>query len=1073
MLGLTQLALTLSPSRGSGGTPAPSPSLDVPVVTYADDGTATITNYDAAVTYAGVRDDATTFSIIGDTFTWTATGNVGFFVAVAATRSGYTGAQSDWHFTPEDLLQWRSDFNGTVGTDLNGHDGWAGYNYFGPPGSGNPSAPGSPANGLLKLSGGGALAQYVDASPGVFIKAVTGNDYEIEAEMIINPASNKDGNNFRISARDKGIGGGQTGASRVQLFYEGNGNYSYAGSSTLSIGRNFATGDKMKLRVLGTRAYVYLNGIRPAADVTSNGRDVSAIGTGTFAGLVGSNVNGGGTWPFDRMASVELRTVKSYTFMLNAAVVTNEASLTTTLQVDASVLHADISVIDQNGFQIAPIQLNVAPSSPGIFPVNVTMIPSAGGKTARIVARDTANPAHASVIDIGVISAWQSTTPIMALNVNTPLANYSTTNLMHVFRLVTNPATVGMTDAGDITIMPVGGLDFVADYDWPDTGSPVYATYLWTFSNGCVPTVSGSGVSIANITATTAEVTFAYGVNNPRLFLNGTFTGNLISTLYRAGLTVPQKARFYRPEAQTYYAPFAGYRFLFTLRSWSNSAQAVITTVQSNNCLSWNIPNKAAPCPAVMTDLGAAGKEIVFNVSANWAPSVVRSYVASLLADCAAMIHYRFANEIWNSAQLPYYIISRATPNFSAGTLALNEGDWVKGATSGYTMYVKRQTIKTGTVGGSDAAGYIVGIDEYPYSTAGFTTGETLQLCDASGSVLNANIGTIAAPSTQNIKYARHALWLYDLVTAIPGASARFVFGVEWMFAGVWADVTAILDEENLYAIVKETDLAPYGNSWLASWANVARMSQAQKTSWANDPVTNAAVMDAAYRADVDIVGADYHSKANLLAQYNVSKGLGPDDNVMGTYEVSPNGQYVWDWPSIKTNTGIYQAVSGDYFRGRTSGLVFRLDSSSFVPTGGTTGGGNQTGYFGSIKYVSGVVRYPVSGEIFDKVDPSNTTTVLTSAVFKAADATNLNYTGIVAHCDYMKSAAYGATWAYYIDTYLSRSGTHKLFCEGYGTLNDYGERVDVFNEWQSYGFWGIGALDSPAYPYTSIVAAI
>ena len=194
----------------------------------------------------------------------------------------------------------------------------------------------------------------------------------------------------------------------------------------------------------------------------------------------------------------------------------------------------------------------------------------------------------------------------------------------------------------------------------------------------------------------------------------------------------------------------------------------------------------------------------------------------------------------------------------------------------------------------------------------------------------------------------------------------------------------------------------------------------------------------------------------------------------MGTYEVSPNGEYVCDYPSIKFTNGNYTPVSLDWFKGRNSLIMFQCYNTGtlYDVTSGSFGGGNAAGNFRYISSYNGAVRYPQAGEIFDRVASDGT--VLQTDVFRGADATNLNYLATFEHCNFMKSAPYGACWAYYINNYLSKTGHHCLFCEGSPVLGDYGETIDVYAEQKGFGWWGIGSADNlAAQPYAAMVAAL
>ncbi len=664
---------------------------------------------------------------------------------------------------------------------------------------------------------------------------------------------------------------------------------------------------------------------------------------------------------------------------------------------------------------------------------------------------------------------YQSGNSLMMLNNSDLLRESPPTNLLHMFTLsgaaYDDPSIIGLTDDGRPTIMPVGGFNLIADYPWPDDpASPIYGVYDIDKVSGL--NVSDTGDSHFVISGST--LTISHGVDNPAIHLSGSLPADpddLYLRITKQGLTPEQKACFYRPAVMGYISRFDGYRHLFTMLAWPENPQPLASTYQrSDTVFSHRVRNGAAPCPAIILDqVQGNDKPIMFNIPYYWTPQLLRDYMTVLLTSCGSVIDIRYSNEVeWNNNICSHHM-ARTTRNFTACSRAPVEGEYVIGAWSNYKAYVCDWHIKSGSVGASNAAGYFLLIDGYDYTSTGFSNGEPISICDADGNVLYPGIATYSNTNEgSNKRLARRTRWMIDLIKALPDYDpARFIFGGEKQFADgdFIANFEELYDEEGVGAELGSLSSAPYGNGPALGWTD-PYVSQANKAKVSTDlPAWIAAIKAGGLAAVADVI-ATWKAQSDAVAALLVRKGRDQNAIAYGTYEASPQAETRCTYPSIYFTSGKGTNPAGtitDFaYKGRTSGLRIRL-AGPVLPTitSGSFAGNNAVGHFHGVDYnYNSATRYPVSGEIFDRVDKDDESIVLELAAFVAADTTNMNWDATVAFANYLKSGDFGDVWEAYIDG-LRQSGHHGLFAAGGDAEGD-----NLTALARGFGWWTTGSYD-------------
>lgn len=227
--------------------------------------------------------------------------------------------------------------------------------------------------------------------------------------------------------------------------------------------------------------------------------------------------------------------------------------------------------------------------------------------------------------------------------------------------------------------------------------------------------------------------------------------------------------------------------------------------------------------------------------------------------------------------------LTHSVPNFTGGNLALVNGDYVKGQTSGNVRMVGKQVITSGSVGANNAAGHLI---LRMGTTTGFTAGETLDKCDSTGSVITAGVAVVSAvDSGQHVRYARRAAWMFDIFEAEFGVGdPRLEFILAWQAASIdTAKITAMLNEQNLYQRVKKFAIGPYVGGGIANfdagnYNAVSLFTKAQRDVIRPDGANNKALFKdhffAAMATSSAAVSEVWRTFVTQLSQYCVSKGL-------------------------------------------------------------------------------------------------------------------------------------------------------------------------------------------------------
>lgn len=270
------------------------------------------------------------------------------------------------------------------------------------------------------------------------------------------------------------------------------------------------------------------------------------------------------------------------------------------------------------------------------------------------------------------------------------------------------------------------------------------------------------------------------------------------------------------------------------------------------------------------------------------------------------------SNERWNfgggfmqSSSLLYSV-----PNFTGGNLALSDGDYVKGATSGKIRKVGKQVVQSGTIGGGNASGYLI---LRTGETNGLTSGESLHKCDAAGSVITSNIAVVSATdSGQHVRHARRSAWMFDIFAAEFGVGdPRLEPVIAWQSSINATILAEMLNTENLWQRVKKVAIAPYIGGGIGTGGDLGNYNVQQIFTQAQrDAVVSsgkAQFKTNAFAAQATMSGlskAVWMNFVTMLAQYAVSKGLSKTAIRPATYE--HNWQHILE---ANTPTGSSQKV--------------------------------------------------------------------------------------------------------------------------------------------------------------------
>lgn len=317
----------------------------------------------------------------------------------------------------------------------------------------------------------------------------------------------------------------------------------------------------------------------------------------------------------------------------------------------------------------------------------------------------------------------------------------------------------------------------------------------------------------------------------------------------------------------------------------------IAVDTQSNVWL--NIPDNATP-------------EYIADVAAFWRDNLPAGYKLAV----------EYSNECWNTTAgfMQQATLNVSVPNFTSGSVAVNPGDYIKGATSGLVRRVGTQVINIGAIGAGTAAGYFV--LRGGFLSGAFTAGEALHLCDAAGNVITSNIAVYdSTDSSQPVRYARRCAWAFDLFEATFGSGdPRLEFVMAWQSGSTYAFIQSMLDERNLWQRVKKFAIAPYvgggqggDNNDLGNYSKVGVFTKAQRDvidpAGANDPVL---FKNNAFSALSTMSSASetvWRTFVTNLARYCVSKGMSRTAIRPATYE------HMWQH-IIEGNTPTGQAAA-------------------------------------------------------------------------------------------------------------------------------------------------------------------
>ena len=319
------------------------------------------------------------------------------------------------------------------------------------------------------------------------------------------------------------------------------------------------------------------------------------------------------------------------------------------------------------------------------------------------------------------------------------------------------------------------------------------------------------------------------------------------------------------------------------------------------------------------------------NIPDNASPAFIAS-AASFWRDnlpSGKKVALEYSNENWNfgAAFSQSSSLSNSVPNFTGGNLALVDGDYVKGATSGIVRMVGKQVITSGTVGASNAAGYLL---LRMGTTSGFTSGESLHKCDSAGSVITSNVAVVSAvDSGQHVRYARRCAWMFDIFEAEFGVGdPRLECALAWQAASIDATkVSQMLNEQDLYLRVKKFAVGPYigggiGSFNAGNYLETSLFTKAHRDVIRPDGANDKALFKdhffAATAASSVQVETVWRSFVTVLAQYCVSKGLSRTAIRPAAYET------MWQH-TIVTN-------SSPVVTGAISGTTLTVSAAS-VPT--------------------------------------------------------------------------------------------------------------------------------------------
>lgn len=764
--GTSVLALAL---RGAGGTPTPIVITPPSIAGTLTNG-STIT-WTPAVWSTGTatgqwhRDGVPISGQTGLTYTYVAATDDGTYLTVVETNGAAT-AVSNALIAGQNITFYSTSFIGTDGTEFVGWDGWSGG-----------------ATGRIQLHSGD-LRQISGIGSLGFEHAAPASDHEIEFTTTVPVATNADASSFRfIFARFTST------SNCVELRIQNNGWSLFrqaSGQTTLqsqvAFSRNLVTGDKVKLRVVGTRARVYLNGVETSQSAAANGGlgyDITGVSASSKVAFRPTSAAGATTYPFTVATDLAINNIAANSISITTVAaesvpgVIGQQRIRATGSTVGTVTQLEaLAILDATG-QVLLDWADVAGLSGSTFEIVTDTLPQeAEGGTVTLWLRDKTN-INTATSSGGVAVAIAPEQVNLTVGMNTSGYDYTSDDLISYvglrakrggsFRLVWNDTTTdivnratapshvpaedfGLDGNGFPTKFPndVSGYDPSPAIDYPfylfnfASGAPtaLHGTYDVTFTPGLRWAIGGSGNSLTrasyNEAAGTCTITVTgetgnsktidfQGYDNGSGYVAGTLppAGQGYFTAIKQGTDGKLMSAAVKTSLADVHSTGAARGYARWMSDLANNREAItgITYGERVARRTLDYIGKTTYIEVVsyeqMLEFATESDTNVWlNIPDNASPAFITA-AAEFWRDnlpTGKKLALEYSNENWNFgggfSQSSSLTVS--VPNFTGGNLALVDGDYVKGATSGVVRMVGKQVVTSGIVGGSNAAGYLV-----------------------------------------------------------------------------------------------------------------------------------------------------------------------------------------------------------------------------------------------------------------------------------------------------------------------------------------------------------------------------
>lgn len=690
---------------------------------------------------------------------------------------------------------------------------------------------------------------------------------------------------------------------------------------------------------------------------------------------------------------------------------------------------------------------------------------------------------------------------VIGLNVGDLKAGQVTNNLMMTFGVSfmnsyflevdtstssTGPTGFNVNSIGFPTEIPSDRtyVELFRDYQWPtELTSDAFGDYVWEFDPDLVFTTSGQGTVLLSkdqaagraIIREDASILAGSGIlPYVRITQFPADPEKCYIRAYKAGSTEIQKEQFLRPQANSYYAKFGALRDMDIIHTNREYNHKIITPDMLSINDSWSERVRRASLQQILNMGRQTGTIIHHNLHDMMNGPSIRAFATNLISKLlpGEKILIEWSNEPWNSGFWAFHHNARSAFNFKTGKKALVEGDYIKGAASGLVVQISAQKILTGTVGASNADGYILVVTDCSSRKTSLVVNpwnmlygpdEVLHRCDKDGNILDNAIAVFKPQDDQpnfHIAYARKVAWVIEQLESVVGPikDSPIEMVCAWQSAGNTITFGEMLKEQNLGQKITHFMWAPYGRDF-GNYRDTQYMSKADRDKALTDPAGYKTALAAAMTVTAKLSTDMHNSNVLWLANFQVDElGLPKGSIISGTYENAPQHLIEVNTPFLQFSNGSAASqlltdgdISGKLYvlRGRTSGCKIRIGAEAggyaTTRTSGTFAAGNAVGYVTKGNQWSGT---PVVGEVCDLYRYNgqgiDSTDKVADAVLTITGLNDIQSPTRAAWSSFWNTPEFGNIYKTYLTNLTVYGGHHFIF-------TGHGRTADLWN----YGDWG------------------